>query len=108
MRTLSRTFGIASTTAVIGGCLAVYCADVATRVNGVSDFEGGRGMFIGFVLLPAAVVASLVIGAFAAVAGPLEGRGSYLVRQARAITAVSALRRRHRDRSRACSPRSHR
>ena len=89
MRAWLRAIGIGLVTAVVGGALTVFCADVATRVNGVSDFEGGRGMFIGFVLLPAAVVGSFLVGAVAAVAGPLAGRGAYVVRQSRAIAVVS-------------------
>lgn len=91
MRTFLRAIGIGITTAVVAGVLAAFAADVATRANNVSDFEGGRGMFIGFVLIPAAVLLGLLAGAIAAVAGPLEGRGAYIVRQSRAILAVTLI-----------------
>ena len=42
-----------------------------------------------FLLVPAAAIGSFVIGAIAAVAGPLAGRGAYVVRQSRAIAVVS-------------------
>jgi len=91
MRTLFRALGIGFVTAVVGGALAAYCADVSTRVNNVSDFEGGRGMFIAFVLVPAAAIGSFAVGAIVAVVGPMTGRGSYLVRQSRAIAVASLV-----------------
>ena len=57
-----RALGIGVITAVIGGALAIYFGDLGTRAQGVSDFEGGRGMLIAFVLLPAGLLCGFIAG----------------------------------------------
>ena len=57
-----RALGIGVITAVIGGALAIYFGDLGTRAHGVSDFEGGRGMLIAFVLLPAGLLCGFIAG----------------------------------------------
>lgn len=57
-----RVLGIGVITALIGGALAIYFGDLGTRAQGVSDFEGGRGMLIAFVLLPAGLLCGFISG----------------------------------------------
>ena len=57
---------IAITVALLTGIItAVITAPVADRVakaHGVSDFEGARGMLIGFVLIPAGLIGGVLLG----------------------------------------------
>lgn len=48
-----RTILIALITGVAGALLALLGGDLATRAHRVSDFEGGRGMLLVFVIVPA-------------------------------------------------------
>jgi hypothetical protein len=57
-----RALGIGMITALAGGALAVFFGDLGTRAQGVSDFEGGRGMLIAFVLVPAGLFCGFVAG----------------------------------------------
>jgi hypothetical protein len=57
-----RALGIGVITALVGGALAIYFGDLGTRAQGVSDFEGGRGMLIAFVLLPAGLLCGFLAG----------------------------------------------
>lgn len=57
-----RALGIGVITALIGGALAIFFGDLGTRAQGVSDFEGGRGMLIAFVLLPAGLFCGFIAG----------------------------------------------
>ena len=57
-----RAIGIGVITALVGGVMAIVFGDLGTRAQGVSDFEGGRGMLIAFVLLPAGLLCGFVAG----------------------------------------------
>jgi hypothetical protein len=57
-----RTFFVAIVTAVIGALAAGIGGEWATRAHGMSNFEGGRAMFIAFVIAPLGLVAGIVIG----------------------------------------------
>lgn len=91
MKAFLRALATGLVTAVVGATLAAFGADVATEARNVSDVEGGRGMFIAFILVPMGFLGGFVIGAIAAAVGPLTGRGAYLVRQSLAIVSVSLL-----------------
>lgn len=51
--------------AALGGLLAAWFGEMATRAHGVSNFEGGRGYLVVFLIIPAGLVAGLVIGILA-------------------------------------------
>ncbi|MBL7964671.1 MAG: hypothetical protein JNM31_12610 [Flavobacteriales bacterium] len=53
---------VAVLTAVLTAIVTAPVADKVTRMHGASDFEGARGMFIAFVLLPAAFIGGFVLG----------------------------------------------
>jgi hypothetical protein len=53
---------VALLTAVITALMTAPVADKVTRMHGVSDFEGGRGMFIGFILVPAGLIGGFLLG----------------------------------------------
>ena len=52
---------------VVGGLVGLLLGDPISLALGISDFEGERGYFIGFLLIPGfallgAIVAALVVG----------------------------------------------
>jgi MFS family permease len=49
-------------TAIITAVVTAPVADKVTRMHGVSDFEGGRGMAIAFVLIPAGFIGGFLLG----------------------------------------------
>jgi hypothetical protein len=49
--------------AIAGAVAAVYAGDLGTRAHHMSDFEGGRGMFLAFIILPAGLFGGFIIGA---------------------------------------------
>lgn len=53
---------VALLTAIITAVVTVPVADRMTRFHGVSDFEGGRGMLIAFVLIPAGFIGGGLLG----------------------------------------------
>ncbi|MEZ4790933.1 MAG: hypothetical protein R2811_13040 [Flavobacteriales bacterium] len=53
---------VALLTAVITAIITAPVTDKVTRMHGVSDFEGGRGMLIGFVLIPAGFIGGFLFG----------------------------------------------
>ena len=59
---LMRALGIGVIAALAGGVLAIYFGNLGTRAQGVSDFEGGRGMLIAFVLVPAGLLCGFIAG----------------------------------------------
>ncbi len=61
-----RAFGIALICALLAALVAAFGGDWATGLHRVSDFEGGRGMLIVFVLIPGAFIAAFVLGLFIA------------------------------------------
>lgn len=48
--------------AAIGFVAALFAGDIVTRMMGVSDFEGGRGMLLVFVIGPAGGLVGLIAG----------------------------------------------
>jgi hypothetical protein len=84
-------------TAFASGALAAWVGDVVTGAWHVSDREGGRGMLIAFVLIPAGFVFGLVVGtitarwgAHAAAAGGGGGFGAGLARLGLALGIAAA------------------
>src|SRR5215471_15264440 len=57
-----RALAIGVITALVGGVMAIVFGDLGTRAQGVSDFEGGRGMLIAFGLLPAGLLCGFIAG----------------------------------------------
>lgn len=53
---------VAVITAVVTAIIATLVSDKVTRMHGVSDFEGGRGMLIAFVLIPAGFIGGFLVG----------------------------------------------
>jgi hypothetical protein len=53
---------VAVLTALITAIITAPVADKVTRLTGVSDMEGGRGMLIVFVLIPAGFVGGFLLG----------------------------------------------
>lgn len=53
---------VALLTAVITAIVTAPVADKVTKLHGVSDFEGGRGMAIAFVFIPAGFIAGFLLG----------------------------------------------
>lgn len=53
---------VALLTAIITAVVTAPVADKVTRLHGVSDFEGGRGMAIAFVLIPAGFIGGFLLG----------------------------------------------
>ncbi len=53
---------VALLTAVITAVVTAPVADRLTKLHGVSDFEGARGMLIAFVLLPAGFIGGALLG----------------------------------------------
>ena len=53
---------VALLTAVITAVVTAPLADKVTRMHGVSDFEGGRGMAIAFILIPAGFIGGFLLG----------------------------------------------
>lgn len=53
---------VALLTGIITAIITAPVADRATKAHGVSDFEGGRGMMIAFLLIPAGFVGGALIG----------------------------------------------
>jgi hypothetical protein len=85
-------------TGVGAGALTAWVADVVTRAWHVSDREGGRGMLIAFVLIPAGFFFGLVVGTVtarwgaraAAAAGTGAGLAAGLTRVALALLIAAA------------------
>ncbi|MCC7547119.1 MAG: hypothetical protein IT532_05075 [Burkholderiales bacterium] len=61
-----RTFAIALLCAILAALIAAFGGDWATGLHRVSDFEGGRGMLIVFVLIPGAFLAAFILGVIVA------------------------------------------
>ena len=57
-----RTLLVAILTAAFGLLAGGFGGEWATRAHGMSDFEGGRGMFIAFVLAPLGALVGLIVG----------------------------------------------
>lgn len=53
---------VALLTAVVTAIVTAPVADKLTRMHGVSDFEGGRGMAIAFILIPAGFIGGFLLG----------------------------------------------
>lgn len=53
---------VALLTGIITAMVTAPVADKVTRMHGVSDFEGARGMAIGFLFIPAAFIGGLLLG----------------------------------------------
>ena len=53
---------VALLTAVITAIVTAPVTDKVTRMHGVSDFEGGRGMLIAFILIPAGFIGGFLVG----------------------------------------------
>lgn len=53
---------VALLTAIITAVVTAPVADKVTKLHGVSDFEGGRGMAIAFVLIPAGFIGGFLLG----------------------------------------------
>ena len=85
-------------TGVGAGALTGWVADVVTRAWHVSDREGGRGMLIAFVLIPAGFFFGLVVGIVtarwgaraAAATGAQAGPGAGLTRLVLALLIAAA------------------
>jgi hypothetical protein len=60
---LLRAVVIGVLSAIAGAGAAVYAGDLGTRAHHMSDFEGGRGMFLAFIILPAGLFGGFIIGA---------------------------------------------
>lgn len=85
-----RAVGVGVITALVGGVMAIVFGDLGTRAQGVSDFEGGRGMLIAFVLLPAGVLCGFVAGlAFGRRAG--QGAARFFRDAGLAATTTTAI-----------------
>ncbi len=72
-----RTLAIAFLCGLLGAVLAALGGEVTTRAHGVSDFEGGRGMLIAFVILPAGFIVGAIIGGVVAKKWPAPGFGGF-------------------------------
>lgn len=55
-------FTVALLAAIITAVVTIPVADKVTRLHGVSDCEGGRGMAIVFVLIPAGFIGGFLFG----------------------------------------------
>lgn len=86
-----RTFGIALLTAIFGAVLAAVCGDFVTGAFRVSDFEGGRGMLIAFVLIPAGFILGGILGFIVARSVPGTGVGGFAKAQGIAWGASLAI-----------------
>lgn len=88
-----RTLAIAFLTGILGAVLAVVGGEITTRAHHVSDFEGGRGMLLAFVILPAGFIVGAIIGGVAAKKWPGPGFGGFAQAQliGWGITAALAL-----------------
>ena len=53
---------VALLTAVVTAIVTAPVADKMTKVHGMSDFEGGRGMAIAFLFIPAGLVGGFLLG----------------------------------------------
>jgi len=53
---------VALLNAIITAVVTIPVADRVTKAHGVSDFEGGRGMAIAFVLIPAGFIGGFLLG----------------------------------------------
>lgn len=53
---------VALLTGVITAIVTAPVADKMTRLHGVSDFEGGRGMAVAFLFIPAGFIGGLLLG----------------------------------------------
>lgn len=53
---------VALLTAVLTALVTAPVADKVTRMHGVSNMEGGRGMLIAFVLIPAGFIGGFLLG----------------------------------------------
>lgn len=53
---------VALLSALVTAVVTLPVADRVTKLHGVSDFEGARGMLIGFVLLPAGFLGGFLLG----------------------------------------------
>jgi hypothetical protein len=57
-----RTLIVAVLTGVAGALIGFFGGDMATRAHNVSDFEGGRGMAIVWLISPACTFAGIIVG----------------------------------------------
>jgi hypothetical protein len=48
---------------LLGGFIAILGGDALAQALGISNFEGGRGYFVAFLVVPAAALLGAVIGA---------------------------------------------
>lgn len=85
-----RAFGIGAITALVGGVLAIYFGDLATRAQGVSDFEGERSMLIGLVLMPAGMLCGFIAG-MAWGRRPGQGAAPFLRDAGLAVATTAAI-----------------
>jgi len=53
---------VALLNAIITAVVTIPVADKVTKAHGVSDFEGGRGMAIAFILIPAGFIGGFLLG----------------------------------------------
>lgn len=83
-----RTVLIALLTGLLGAVIGVVGGDLTTRAHHVSDMEGERGMLVVFVIVPACIVAGIIVGVVAARLIPAPGLGGWFKAQLAAWAAV--------------------
>lgn len=86
-----RTFLIALLTALVTGFAGAFGGDLATKALRVSNMEGGRGMLIAFVILPAAAIGGMIVGILVARRFPDPGFAGFLKAQGIALGVAVGL-----------------
>lgn len=86
-----RTLLVALLSGLLGAAAGFVGGDITTRAHHVSNMEGGRGMLVVFAIVPACIVAGIIVGVVAARLIPAPGLGGWFKAQLAAWAAVAIL-----------------
>jgi MFS family permease len=86
-----RVIAIALLTAIAGAVVSIVASVYLTELYHVSDFEGGRGMLVFFVLAPLGFIVGLIVGLIVALLSRGPGFGGFVKAQGIALGITLGL-----------------
>ncbi|MEO8451828.1 MAG: hypothetical protein ABI647_18700 [Gemmatimonadota bacterium] len=85
------SIGIGIVCGLVGAVLAGLTAEVATKAQGVSNFEGGRAYLVVFIFVPLGFLVGLVVGAAMARSSGATGFAGVVRLQGLALLATAGI-----------------
>src|SRR5439155_19633943 len=88
---LLRALFIALFTALVSCVLAFFVGDYLTRLEHMSNVEGGRGMFVVFVCAPLGILVGFAIGIVSSLLVRRQGAPGFFIAQGWSLLIVCAV-----------------